>query len=207
MTVKVYNQEGAEVGEVELKPEVFGIEPNESVVQQYITNYLARQRQGNASTRTRREVRGGGAKPYRQKGTGRARMGTWRTPLRRGGGTVFGPHPRDYGSAFPKRMKQLAIRSVFSDKAQSKKLKVIDKIDLADAKTKLMVGVLSKLELDGRKCLILEEGLNNNLVLSCRNIPGVSVCRASLANGYELLKADVVVLTKAGLEKVGEVFS
>ena len=207
MTVKVYNQEGAEVGEVELKPEVFGIEPNESVVQQYVTNYLARQRQGNASTRTRREVRGGGAKPYRQKGTGRARMGTWRTPLRRGGGTVFGPHPRDYGSHFPKRMKQLAIRSVFSDKAQGEKVRVIDKIDLADAKTKLLVGVLSKLELNGRKCIILEEGVNNNLALSCRNIPGVQVCRASLANGYELLNADYVLLTKAGLDKVGEVFS
>lgn len=207
MTVKVYNQDGAEVGEIELKPEVFGIEPNESVVQQYITNYLARQRQGNASTRTRREVRGGGAKPYRQKGTGRARMGTWRTPLRRGGGTVFGPHPRDYGSAFPKRMKQLAIRSVFSDKAQSEKVKVIDKIDLAEVKTKTLAGVLSKLELSGRKCIILEEGLNNNLLLSCRNIPGVQVCRAGLANGYDLLNADVVLLTKAGLEKVGEVFS
>ncbi|MCD6250488.1 MAG: 50S ribosomal protein L4 [candidate division Zixibacteria bacterium] len=207
MTVKVYNQEGAEVGEVELKPEVFGIEPNESAVQQYITNYLARQRQGNASTRTRREVRGGGAKPYRQKGTGRARMGTWRTPLRRGGGTVFGPHPRDYGSRFPKRMKQLAIRSVFSDKAQSEKVKVIDKIDLTEAKTKSLVTVLSKLNLDGRKCLILEEGRNNNLALSCRNIPGVQVCRAALANGYQLLDADYVLLTRAGLEKVGEVFS
>jgi len=207
MTVKVYNQEGAEIGEVELKPEVFGIEPNESAVQQYVTNYLARQRQGNASTRTRREVRGGGAKPYRQKGTGRARMGTWRTPLRRGGGTVFGPHPRDYGSRFPKRMKQLAIRSVFSDKAQSEKVKVIDKIDLDEAKTKSMVTVLSKLDLEGRKCIILEEGRNNNLILSCRNIPGVQVCRAALANGYELLNADYLLITKAGLEKVGEVFS
>ena len=207
MTVKVYNQEGAEVGEVELKPEVFGIEPNESVVQQYTTNYLARQRQGNASTRTRREVRGGGAKPYRQKGTGRARMGTWRTPLRRGGGTIFGPHPRDYGSRFPKRMKQLAVRSVFSDKAQSEKIRVIDKIELSEARTKSMVTVLSKLDLTGRKCLILEEGRNDNLVLSCRNIPGVQVCRAAMANGYELLKAEYVLLTRAGLDEVGEVFS
>lgn len=207
MTVKVYNQEGAEIGEVELKPEVFGIEPNESVVHDYITNYLARQRQGNASTRTRREVRGGGAKPYRQKGTGRARMGTLRTPLRRGGGTVFGPHPRDYGIKFPKKMKRLAIQSVFSDKAKSDRIKIVDKIELPEVKTKGLISVLSKLELAGRKCLILDEGINNNLALSGRNVPGVEIRRATLANGYELLKADYIVLTKAGLEKVGEVFS
>lgn len=207
MTVKVYNQEGAEVGEVVLKPEVFGIEPNEAVVQQYVTNFMARQRQGNAATKTRSDVAGGGAKPYRQKGTGRARMGTWRTPLRRGGGTIFGPHPRDYGSKFPKRMKRLAIQSVFSDKARNEKVKVVDKIELAEVKTKSLIAVLSKLDLEGRKCLILDEGRNDNLVLSSRNIPGVQVCRAALANGYELLKADYVVMTRAGLDKVGEVFS
>lgn len=207
MTVKVYNQEGAEVGEVVLKSEVFGIEPNEAVVQQYVTNFMARQRQGNAATKTRSDVAGGGAKPYRQKGTGRARMGTWRTPLRRGGGTIFGPHPRDYGSKFPKRMKRLAIQSVFSDKARNEKVKVVDKIELAEVKTKSLIAVLSKLDLEGRKCLILDEGRNDNLVLSSRNIPGVQVCRAALANGYELLKADYVVMTRAGLDKVGEVFS
>ena len=207
MTVKVYNQEGAEVGEVVLKPEVFGIEPNEAVVQQYVTNFMARQRQGNAATKTRSDVAGGGAKPYRQKGTGRARMGTWRTPLRRGGGTIFGPHPRDYGSKFPKRMKRLAIQSVFSDKARNEKVKVVDKIELAEVKTKSLIAVLSKLDLEGRKCLILDEGRNDNLVLSSRNVPGVQVCRAALANGYELLKADYVVMTRAGLDKVGEVFS
>jgi len=207
MTVKVYNQEGVEVGEVVLKPEVFGIEPNEAVVQQYVTNFMARQRQGNAATKTRSDVAGGGAKPYRQKGTGRARMGTWRTPLRRGGGTIFGPHPRDYGSKFPKRMKRLAIQSVFSDKARNEKVRVVDKIELAEVKTRSLIAVLSKLDLEGRKCLILDEGRNDNLVLSSRNIPGIQVCRAALANGYELLKADYVVLTRAGLNKVGEVFS
>ena len=207
MTVKVYNQEGAEIGEVDLKPEVFGIEPNEDVVHQYVINYLARQRQGNADTKTRREVAGGGAKPYRQKGTGRARMGTWRTPLRRGGGTIFGPHPRDYGSKFPKRMKRLAIQSVFTDKARSEKIKVVEKFELPEVKTKAMMTVLEKLDLAGLKCLILYEGRDDNLTLSCRNIPGIKVRRASLANGYELLEADMVVLTKTGLEKVGEVFS
>ncbi len=207
MTVKVYNQEGIEVGKVKLKPEVFGIEPNESVVHDYVTNYLARQRHGNASTRTRRETRGGGAKPYRQKGTGRARMGTLRTPLRRGGGTIFGPHPRDYGSKFPRQMKRLAIQSAFSDKAKSLKIKVVDKLELPEVKTKSLISVLANLELQGRKCLILDEGRNDNLTLSSRNIPDVSVCRASLANGYELLKAEYVLFTTAGLEKVAEVFS
>jgi len=207
MTVKVYNQDGAAVGEVELTPEVFGIEPNEAVVHQYVTNYLARQRQGNAATKTRNEVRGGGAKPYRQKGTGRARMGTWRTPLRRGGGTIFGPHPRDYGSRFPKQMKRLAIRSVFSDKARAEKIKVVDKIELTEIKTRSMLSVLARLDLEGRRCLILSEGRNDQLALSCRNIPGVQVRRAALANGYEVLKADYVLFTKAGLDRVVEVFS
>jgi large subunit ribosomal protein L4 len=207
MTVKVYNQEGAEVGEVELRSEVFGIEPNEAVVHQYVTNYLARRRQGNASTRTRREVRGGGRKPYRQKGTGHARQGTRRSPLIDGGGTVFGPHPRDYGTPFPKKMKRLAIKSVFSDKAQKERIKVVDKIELAEAKTKALLAVLQKLELEGRKCLILDEGRNEPLSLSGRNLPGIQVRRAALANGYEVLKADYVLFTKAGLEKVGEVLA
>jgi large subunit ribosomal protein L4 len=207
MTVKVYNQEGVAVGEAELNPEIFGIEPNEAVVHQYIVNFLARQRQGNASTKTRHEVRGGGAKPYRQKGTGRARMGSMRTPLRRGGGTVFGPHPRDYGSKFPKQMKRLAMKSVFSEKARTEKIKVIDKFEFAEAKTRSMVSVLSKLALDGRRCIILDEGRNDRLSLSCRNIPGITVRHATTASGYELLNADFLVFTRAGLEKVGEVYA
>jgi large subunit ribosomal protein L4 len=207
MTVKVYNQEGVAVGETELNAAIFGVEPNEAVVHQYVVNYLARQRQGNASTKTRHEVRGGGAKPYRQKGTGRARMGSWRTPLRRGGGIVFGPHPRDYGSKFPKQMKRLAIKSVFSEKARTEKIKVIDKIELAEIKTRSMVTVLTKLALDGRRCIILDEGRNDHLTMSCRNIPGVTVRHASTASGYELLNADYLVFTQAGLAKVGEVFA
>ena len=207
MTVKVYNQEGAEVGTVELDPQVFGMEPNEALVHQYIVNYRARQRQGNASTKVRSDVSGGGRKPWRQKGTGRARAGTNRSPLWRGGGTIFGPHPRDYGSKFPKRMKKLAIQSIFSDKARAEKIMVVDQIALAEIKTKAMVGVLSSLKLADQKCLILDEGKNEKLVLSCRNIPGIKYSRAALANGYDLLDADYVVFTKAGLEKVGEVFS
>lgn len=207
MTVKVYNQEGKEVGQVDLKAEIFGIEPNQDVVHQYIVNLLARQRQGNSSTKTRKDVRGGGKKPWRQKGTGRARAGTIRSPLWRGGGTVFGPHPKDYNSKFPRRMKRLAIQSVLSDKAKSEKIRVIDQIEYDKPKTKSVVNLFTKLDIAGKKCLLLDEGKNQNLVLSCRNIPKVKYSRAALANGYDLLNADFVLFTKAGLEKAQEVFA
>ena len=207
MEVKVYNQDGQEVGSVQLKPEIFGVEPNEGVVHQYVVNYLARQRQGNASTKVRREVRGGGRKPWRQKGTGRARAGTIRSPLWRGGGTVFGPKPREYGCKMPKKMKRLALRSIFSDKARSERIKILDKLQFEEIKTKAVVNVLAKLDLDGRKCLLLDEGKNENLFISCRNLARVKYCRASLANGYDMLDADFLVITRAGLEKVEEVFA
>jgi large subunit ribosomal protein L4 len=210
MNVKVYNQDGAEVGSVELKPEVFGIEPNEAVVHQYIVNYLARQRQGNAATKTRRDVRGGGRKPWRQKGTGRARAGTIRSPLWRGGGTVFGPSPRLYGTKFPRQMKRLALRSVLSDKARSERIKVVDQISLEEYRTKAVAGMLTRLDVEGKKCLILDEtqgGSNEKLVASCNNMPNVTYSRAALVNGYELLDADWVIFTKSGLEKVEEVFA
>lgn len=206
MKTKVYNQDGAEVGSVELKDEVFGVEPNEAVVHQYVVNYLARQRQGTVNTRTRRDVSGGGRKPWRQKGTGRARSGTTRSPLWKGGGTVFGPHPRSYGTDFPKKMKKVALRSVFSDKAKAERIRVIDQISLSEIKTKAVVGMLDKFELVGKKCIILDEGRNDKLSLSCRNLQEVLYTRASLANGYDLLHADYVIMTKAGLDKVQEVF-
>ena len=207
MDVKVYNQDGQEVGSVQLKSEIFGVEPNEAVVHQYVVNYLARQRQGNASTKVRREVRGGGRKPWRQKGTGRARAGTIRSPLWRGGGTVFGPKPREYGCKMPKKMKRLALRSIFSDKARSERIKILDKLQFEEIKTKAVVNVLAKLDLDGRKCLLLDEGKNENLFISCRNLARVKYCRASLANGYDMLDADFLVITRAGLEEVEEVFA
>jgi large subunit ribosomal protein L4 len=207
MTVKVYNQDGAEVGSVDLKDEVFGIEPNEDVVHQYIVNYLARQRQGTVATKGRTDVRGGGRKPYRQKGTGRARQGTTRSPLRRGGGVVFGPEPRDYGGTFPRKMKRLAIRSIFSSKAQSDGIRVIDRIELEEPKTRLIQGLMTKLDLSGKKCLILDEGRNDSLHRSCRNLPKVEYRRAALANGYDVLNADIVLFTQAGLDKVQEVFA
>ncbi len=205
MNVKLYNQDGAEVGTVELKPEIFELEPNEAVVHQYIVNYLARQRQGNASTKTRSEVHGGGRKPWRQKGTGRARAGTIRSPLWRGGGTVFGPKSKLYGNEMPKKMKKLAIRSVLADKAKSDRIKVLDKIELNGIKTKAVVTMLSKFELDGKKCIILDES-NDTCALSCRNLKKTKYSRASLANGYDMLNADYILMTKAGLDKIQEVF-
>ncbi len=206
MNVKVYNQEGQEVGSVALKPEVFEVEPNEAVVHQYVVNYLARQRGGNASTKTRREVRGGGRKPWRQKGTGRSRAGTNCSPLWRGGGTIFGPGPRKYGFRMPKRMKRLALVSLFSDKARAERIRVLDRVELDKIKTKEVIGILSRLELLGEKCLLLDETKNENLVLSCRNLQKVKYSRAALANGYDLINADWLVFTKAGLEKVEEMF-
>ena len=206
MNVKIYNQEGAEVGAVDLNPSVFGVEPNEALVHQYIVNFLARQRQGNAQTKTRKDVRGGGKKPWRQKGTGRARAGTSSSPLWRGGGTVFGPQTRLYGYEMPKKMKKMAIRSVFSDKAISERIKVLDKITLDEIRTKSVIGILGKLDLDGKKCLILDEGRNDNCALSCRNLQKVKYGRAALANGYDMLNADYILMTKAGLEKIVEVF-
>lgn len=207
MNVKVYNQEGAEVGSVALRDDLFGIEPNEALVHQYITNFLARQRQGNADIKVRSEVSGGGKKPWKQKGTGRARAGSTRSPLWRGGGTVFGPTPRSYGSKFPKKMKRLAIASVLSDRAKNERIKVLDKLSLTDFKTKAMAGVLTKLKLDSKRCLILDTANSEQVAISCRNLPNVQYARAEQVNGYDLLHAEMILFTKAGLSKVEEVFS
>lgn len=207
MDLKLYNQDAAPIGSVTLNDSLFGIEPNEALVHQYVVNHLARQRQGNADTKTRREVSGGGKKPWKQKGTGRARAGTIRSPLWRGGGTVFGPHPRSYGSAFPRKMKRLAMASVFSDKARNERIRVIDKIELSEFKTKAITAMLDKFELGGKKCIILDEGRNEKVNYSCRNIPGVKYIHAAVANGYDLLHADYIVFTRAGLTKTEEVFA
>jgi len=206
MNVKVFNQNGEEVGSVDLNPNVFGVEPNEAVVHQYVVNFLARQRQGTASSKGRSDVRGGGRKPWRQKGTGRARAGTIRSPLWRGGGIVFGPTPRSYGSNMPKKMRKLAIRSVLSDKALAERVLVVDQILLEEPKTKAVAELLSKLDLKGKKCLLVDEGKSDKLVKSCRNLERVQYCRAALTNGYDVLNADYLVMTRSGLEKVQEVF-
>jgi large subunit ribosomal protein L4 len=207
MEAKLYNQDGAEVGTVSLSEQIFGVRPNTHILHQYVVNYLANQRQGTSSAKGRSEVSGGGTKPWRQKGTGRARAGSIRSPLWRGGGIVFGPQPRSYYSKFPKRMKRLALLSALSSKAQDQHLVVLDKIELGEIKTKKLAGIIGKLGLEEKKCLILHEGQDEHLVLSSRNIPKVSYSRAPLINAYDILNADVLVFTKAGLDKVQEVFA
>ncbi len=207
MNVKVYNQDGQEVGSVDLNPDVFEVEPREAVVHQYVVNFLARQRQGTHKAKERSEVRGGGRKPWRQKGTGRARVGTIRSPLWRGGGIVFGPQPRSYGSKFPRKMKRLAIKSILSDKARNERIKVIDKIEFPQIKTRQVINLVNNFELAGKKCLVVDEGHNDNLVLSCRNIPEVAYSRAAVTSGYAFLNADYVLMTRAALDKVQEVFA
>lgn len=206
METKLYNQDGGEIGTIALNEKLFGIEPKPDVVHQYVVNFLANRRQGTSSSKGRSDVRGGGAKPWRQKGTGRARAGTNRSPLWRGGGITFGPKPRTYGGSFPKKMKRLAMLSAFSDKAQNENLKIIDKFELAEIKTKTMATILDKLGLQNKKCLILDEGIAKNLVLSVRNIPKAKYSRAPLANTYDIVNADILIMTKAALEKVEEVF-
>jgi len=206
METKLYNQDGGEIGTVTLNDKLFGIKPKPAVVHQYVVNYLANHRQGTSSTKGRSDVRGGGSKPWRQKGTGRSRAGTSRSPIWRGGGIVFGPKPRTYGGNFPKKMKRLALLSAFSDKAQNENLKIVDKIDLPEIKTKTMATILDKLGLEKKKCLILDEGMAKNLSLSVRNMPRAKYSRAPLANTYDIVNADVLVMTKAALEKAEEVF-
>ncbi len=206
METKLYNQDGGEIGTVTLNDKLFGIEPKQEVVHQYVVNFLANRRQGTSSSKGRSDVRGGGAKPWRQKGTGRARAGTSRSPLWRGGGITFGPKPRTYGGNFPKKMKRLALLSALSDKAQNENLKIIDKFQFSEIKTKSMATALDKLGLQKKKCLILDEGENKNLVLSVRNMPKAKYSRAPLANTYDIVDADVLIMTKAALEKAEEVF-
>ena len=207
LKAKLYNQNGDEVGAVDLNPEIFGIEPNEAVVHQYVVNYLANQRQGTSSTKGRSDVSGGGSKPWRQKGTGRARVGTIRSPLWRGGGIVHGPKARSFKSKFPKQMKRLALKSALSDRAKHDRIIAMEKIEFPEPKTKDFAAMMDKLNLSGDKSvLFLEEGFNKTAALSSRNLPNVSFKAASLVNAYDVLKADRVVITKEGLNRVEEVF-
>jgi len=207
MEVKVYNKEGTQQETLELNEALFGAEPKAELIHQYIVNYLANQRQGNAYTKGRSEVRGGGRKPWRQKGTGRSRAGTIRSPLWRGGGVTFGPKKRSYYNVFPAKMKRAALISALSDKAREENIRVVDDLALPETKTKAVATILDKLGLQKKKCLILDEGENRHLVLSVRNIPGAKYTRAPLANVYDIVNADILLFTKAGLSRMEEVFA
>ena len=202
--VNVLDSEGAKVSTAVLKPELFEIEINGPVMHQAVVAHLAKLRQGTHDTLTRAEVRGGGAKPYRQKGTGRARQGTIRAPHFRHGGVVFGPHPRTHDVDLPKKMRRLALRSAFSSKAGDKALIVMKELQLDAISTKRMVEILDKIGATGKVLLVLSEP-NEILLKSVRNIPWVQIRIAPSVSTYDLLNADRVVLTKAALTKIQEV--
>lgn len=203
--VKVYSMSGNEVGSMELDDNVFGIEINNSVVHMAVVQYLANQRQGTKSAKTRAEVRGGGAKPWRQKGTGRARQGSIRSPQWTGGGVVFAPKPRDFSFKLNKKVKRLALKSVLTGKVASDKFIVLDELRLDTIRTKDMAKVLDNIKV--KDALIVFDGNDRNLMLSARNIPQVKTAGINTINVYDILKYDTLVLTKQAVEKIQEVYS
>ena len=204
--IDVYNVEGKKVSDVELKEEIFGIEPNETVVHNVLVNYLATQRQGTQSTKTRAEVRGGGKKPWKQKGTGRARQGSIRAPQWIKGGIALGPKPRSYKYRVNKKEKQLAIRSLLSSKVLEKELTVVDKFDFKDIKTKQMATALTNLNVEGKALIVLPEK-NEVIQKSARNIEGVKTTSVSILNVYELLNHKNLILTVDTIKKIEEVYA
>ncbi|CCO07800.1 50S ribosomal protein L4 [Desulforamulus hydrothermalis] len=203
--VALYNVNGEQVGEVELKDEVFGIEPHESVLHDAVTMQLANQRQGTHDTKTRAEVSGGGRKPWRQKGTGRARVGSIRSPLWRKGGTIFGPHPRDYSFSLPKKVRRLALKSALSSKVKSNNIIVLDALTIDAPKTKEMVRILNNL--NANKALVVTAERDVNVEKSARNIAGVKPLKAEGVNVYDLLKYTKLVITKDAVAKIEEVLA
>lgn len=204
--VDVYDIKGKKVSDIELAESVFGIEPNENIVHAVLVNYLANQRQGTQSTKTRAEVRGGGRKPWRQKGTGRARQGSIRAPQWIKGGIALGPKPRSYKYTVNKKERRLAIKSILSSKVLEKELTVVDKLELKEIKTKSMVKALEALKVEGKTLIILPEG-NKNVTMSARNIEGVKAIQANNINVFDLLKYNNLILPVDTVKKLEEVYA
>jgi large subunit ribosomal protein L4 len=204
--VALFSQAGSQVGEIELNDSVFGIEPNNHVMFEAVVMQRASLRQGTHKTKIRSEVAGGGRKPWKQKGTGRARQGSIRSPQWRGGGTVFGPVPRSYSYKLPKKVRRLAIKSALSSKVQSESILVLESLAFEAPKTKEFKTVLSGLSIN-TKALIVTAGLEENVALSARNIPGVTVVTADGINVLDVLNHDKLIMTKAAVEKVEEVLA
>lgn len=205
-TIDVMNIKGDKVEQLDLNEKVFGIEVNEHAVYEAVKNHLANRRQGTQSALTRSEVRGGGRKPWRQKGTGRARQGSIRSPQWKGGGIVFAPKPRDYSYAIPKKVKRLAMRSVLTSKVNEKELIVIDDIAFDAIKTKQAVDVLKALGAQ-KKALVLLDKVDENVIKSFRNIPYVKTAQATNTYVYEILRHDSLIATKAAISKLEEVLA
>lgn len=203
--VTMLNMAGAEAGTIELKDEIFGIEPNENAVHAVVVNYLANQRQGTQSAKTRGEVRGGGRKPFRQKGTGRHRQGSTTDPSQVGGGIAFAPKPRDYRYAVPKKLKRLALKSALSAKVLDKEIIVLDELKFDAPKTKEMIKVLENVKA-GKKALIVTAEKDENVVRSAANIPGVRTTLVGTMNVYEIVNHTSFIVTKEAIEKIEEVY-
>jgi large subunit ribosomal protein L4 len=208
MELNVYKIDGTKTNQkVKLNPEVFGIEPNDHVVYLAIKTYLANQRQGTHQVKNRSAVSGGGAKPFRQKGTGRARQGTIRAPHMVGGGRAHGPLPRDYTQKLPKKVQKLARKSVLSAKAQAEKVMILEDFSFEAPKTKRVLEILNNLKLDTTKVVFVTTNLENNLVMSARNIPYTNVQRAPEFSVYDILNADYVLFQKGAVQVVNEVLA
>ncbi len=201
MQIPVYNLSGEQTKEIELSDAVFAVPFNQAVVHQAMVRQRANARQGTASTKTRSEVAGRKGKLFRQKGTGRARAGSVRSPLRRGGGVTFGPKPRDYSQAMPKKMRRLAIRCMLSAKVESGELKVLEKLELKEAKTKEMAGLLAALGLKS-SALVATSQPNEKVIRAARNIPKVKTTPASLLNVVDLLSFNTLLMTEAAVRQV-----
>ena len=202
--MKVLNTKGEKVSDVKLNETVWAIEPNDTVLYDAITLTRNAERQGTADTKTRSEVSGGGRKPWKQKGTGRARQGSTRAPHWPGGGIVFGPHPRSYSKKMNKKERRLALKSALSYKVIGSELVIVDSLNIADGKTKTMVNILNDLKLNGNILLVVES-LNENIVLATRNLPNVILLEASEINTYDVISADVMVVTSEAIKQIEEV--
>lgn len=204
--IQMINMEGNPVEEIELNENIFDIDINEHAVYLVVKNILANKRQGTQSAKTRAEVRGGGRKPWRQKGTGRARQGSIRSPQWRGGGVVFAPKPRDYSYTTPKKVRRLAMKSVLTSKVQENELIVVDSIKMESAKTKNFVQMLENIKAN-KKALVVIADRDLNVMRSARNIEGVETAMASMINVYDILKYDSLIITKDALNIIEEVFN
>ncbi|MGJ0847606.1 LSU ribosomal protein L4P [Tissierella praeacuta DSM 18095] len=204
--VNVYNMLGEQVGEIELDENIFGVEVNQHVVYEVVKNQLANKRQGTQSAKTRAEVRGGGRKPWRQKGTGRARQGSIRAPHFTGGGVTFAPKPRDYSYSVPKKVRRLAMKSALTSKVLNNEIIVIDEINFDAPKTKDMANFLTKINAD-KKALIVMGDKNENVIRSANNIPNVQTALVNTLNVYDILKYNSFIITKDAVRKVEEVYA
>lgn len=204
--VKVFDLTAKEIGEIELNVEVFGVEIHPSLMHQAMVMQLANQRLGTAATKTRAMVRGGGRKPWRQKGTGRARAGTIRSPLWIGGGVVFGPHPRKYVKKMPRKARRLALKSALTAKFEANELRVLDLLQFEAPKTRQILDLLKAFEMEGKKALFISSEYSENVEKSTRNIPGVKAITSMGLNIVDLLHHDTIFLTKDAVNKIEEVF-